>query len=633
MRKLNVIGATMDVLLLSAVAYGQPITTTILVDWNPQGGGGICGYYRGTINTTFTDTAGSNWNDLKIRIPLAVELREVDGQPGLPATVSVAINGVQVGDPVFVDNHETFGCGGYLTYEFEAASLAGYHALGTNTFTFNSVGGSAGNAGEPAELIFTTEPRTFAFDLAPSMSQRLLIHKRAEDTYPSPWQVETGFSERPRFRFRGGVTAKTGSPEADVWLRVIDPADPSLYLPTRSANDNQDPSPKGVLMPRGCADASCRAPSGQPLQIHASPGGTVEVELEATDRYAGDDYYLEASFDAQFTCATAGPNGTDACARSGLVTAWKRIYVETDQMFTAGAMLREAVIPCVGTTCPSATIIKVDDAASVAHAKRLRMIHAPRFDGVGPQTFYSEDVDVVKVNRRENTIEISNPTKSYYGPDFINSIGQLSYLADAVGQISGSSDFFTVNTGNIDELFLPAFIEHVWLTNDPVPFIPFFSNVTGSGQRNDMLDLLAQKWFQLRGDENVQHLIAGSANGGTTLGITGTHGVNFAWVFDDSISKQVHNHNRAYTFKGEITAHELAHEFRVNPSVSGGGHCAEKQWDDSTKWCSMHGSYDDFGNCSGVCAEFYDGKVAFHYRAGDSEYLQVRRVADPFPQD
>jgi hypothetical protein len=271
MRILNVIGAVMAAVLLSVSAFGQSTTKTILVDWNPQGGGD-CSTFLGTRNTTFLDTAGSNWSSLKIRIPLDLEQHDFNNptQPGPPSTFSVFINGVPVGDPAFVTNNGQ-PCGPDITYEFETASLAGYHALGANTFTVTSEGGQAGNAGEPAELIFTTEPRTFAFDLAPSMSQRLLIHKRADDTYPSPWQVETGFSERPRFRFRGGVTAKTGSPEADVWLRVIDPADPSLYLPTHSANDNQDPSPKGVLMPRGCADASCRAPSGQPLQIHASP--------------------------------------------------------------------------------------------------------------------------------------------------------------------------------------------------------------------------------------------------------------------------------------------------------------------------------------------------------------------------
>jgi hypothetical protein len=77
----------------------------------------------------------------------------------------------------------------------------------------------------------------------------------------------------------------------------------------------------------------------------------------------------------------------------------------------------------------------------------------------------------------------------------------------------------------------------------------------------------------------------------------------------------------------------MGHEFRVNPSVSGGGHCAEKQWDAPTKWCTMHGSYDDFGSCQGICQEFYDGKVAFHHVAGDGEYLEIRRAADPFPQD
>ncbi|HEV2721515.1 MAG TPA: hypothetical protein VG323_15950, partial [Thermoanaerobaculia bacterium] len=375
-------------------AFAQSTTTTILINWNPT----PCQYFQGTRNVPFTDTAGSNWSYLKVRMPLGAF-------PEGSATVSIAINGVPVGDPVIVGNTGT-ACGPYPTYEFGVASLAGYHAYAQNTFTINSVGGHAGNTSEPAELTFTTEPRQFAFDLLPSMSEKLLIHKRVGDTYPSAWQVETGLNERPRFRFRGAVTSSTASLDADVWLRVVDPPDPSPYLPAHSADDNRDPSPKGVLMTSNCADPSCRAAPGDALQIHATSGGVVELELEATDRYAGDNYILEASFDPQFTCATAGANRTNLCAQSGLVTAWKRMYVESDQMFTAGAMIKDNVVPCVGNSCPPTTIVHVDDATPIAHANQLRFIHAPRYDGQGSPTFYYEDVTVVRVNRHDNTVEV-----------------------------------------------------------------------------------------------------------------------------------------------------------------------------------------------------------------------------------
>lgn len=609
MRRSNVIAAAIG-LLLAVDVLAQATTHTILLDWNPIGAAS-CGYFMGTRNVQYMDTAGSNWSYLKVRIPLAVTRVETGTGPGPASTISIAINGVPVGNPAVVANN-AINCGPWITYEFGATTLPGYQPFGQNTVTINSVGGHAGNAGEKAELIFTTEPRKFAFDLLPSMSQRLLIHKRPNDTYPSPWQVETSFLEKPRYRFRGAVTSTTASLEADVWLRVIDPADTSSYLPAPSANDNRDSLPKGVLMTRNCSDPSCHAASGAPLQIHAAPGGVVELELEATDRHAGDNYHLEASFDPQFTCATAGANGANLCARSGLVTAWKRIYVENDRMFRAGAMLTQNVVPCVGPVgpppqCPATTIIHVDNAVAIAHANQLRLIHAPRFDGVGPLLFYSEDVNVIRVNRRQNTVEISNPVRSYYGPDTL-SLTSLPYLADAVGQIGGNNDFFSANTTSLGGLFAPAFVEYVDLPGDPVPFIPYREVVAGQGTtgETDEVRHLARKWFHYYGDDNVQHIIGASANASSgqvvTLGRTAARdGTNFAWIFVDSIEGEIHNNNRRWAFNGEVTSHEIGHEWRVNPAGPTSGHCAERRWNASDRWCTMHGSYSDFGICHGVC--------------------------------
>ena len=93
MRILKAIGTAMAVLPLSVAAYGQPITTTVLVDWNDQGGG-LCSTFTGTRNTTFMHTAGSNWSSLKIRIPLDLEQHDIKNptQPGPPSTFSAAIN-------------------------------------------------------------------------------------------------------------------------------------------------------------------------------------------------------------------------------------------------------------------------------------------------------------------------------------------------------------------------------------------------------------------------------------------------------------------------------------------------------------------------------------------------------------
>lgn len=624
MRKLNVIGAAMVSLLLSFAAFGQPTTTTILVDWNPLGGAS-CAFFTGSRNVPFTDTAGSNWNSLKIRIPLAVD-RVGGPPPNPPSTVSIAINGVQAGQPVLVTT-QNVTCGPYFTYEFDTASLSGYHALGTNTFTINSIGGYAGNSGEPAELTFTTEPRTFAFDLSPAMSQRLLIHKRTEDTYPSPWQVETGFSERPRFRFRGGVTATTGSPEADVWLRVVDPADPSLYLPTHSADDNQDPLPKGVLMPRGCSDASCRAPSGQPLKVHASPGGTVEVELEGTDRYAGDNYYLEASFDAQFTCATAGPNGADTCARSGLVTAWKRDYVETDRMFRNGSLLTKS-IPGGGTDPAILTV------ASVAgfRAKKgknpgssVMIVHASR----GGQPYFEPGpgdppLTVDSIDKKSLTVTLSRPLNHAYQAD------STPWLSDGIGIITGvdSNDYFTPNGSLVASLYSGAFVD--WVPVPPVagecgclPFYPNFTERFG----NDRIQM-SNLWNDHLGDPNVFQLV-GASRSVDELGerLLGNHAA-FVYLVRIETFKFI---NRA-NLNATVAAHELTHAWDVNPGFVKDGHCDQNEYNDASRLCLMRPGADWQDIHGDILPQFYDGHIEFHFKttaAGVSEYLDIRRHMEP----
>jgi hypothetical protein len=633
---LNGIGMAMAV-LLSAAAFGQPITTTILVDWNPVGGAS-CSHFLGTRNATFTDTAGSNWSDLKIRIPLGVQRFESGSDPGLPATVSVAINGALVGNSAFVDNHEII-CGPYITYEFGAASLAGYHALGANTFTITSEGGEAGNSGEPAELTFTTEPRTFAFDLAPSMSQRLLISKRPDDTYPSPWQVETNAGERPRFRFRGGVTATTGSPEADVWLRVVDPADPSLYLPTHNINDNQDPSPKGVLMPRGCADPSCRAPSGEPLQIHAAPGGTVEVELEATDRYAGDNYYLEASFDAQFTCAIAGPDGADACARSGLVTAWKRMYLETDEMYRNSQLLADKVL--IGES-----VVYVND-RGFHKGDVVRLAHAPsylRTADYDVDGFYSEDRNIVGVGRNSDpshsgayAITLDKPLIKAYFRDI--NVGSLQ-LGDAIVDLSPVDPLYHFSEQYLGDAYAEAFLEVVKTSTSGIA-VPLYNGMTELA-----MSYVGLKWFAARTlvqpPPNFGMVIAAATSApiaadpvtGPQIPLGTTSGTKISYVWRQTIdegtrpgSKFLIRRLDPNIVSGEVLVHEVAHQWKVNQNYPD-NECTRNSYADATKFCQGNGPRNS--------GQYGDGIVKFHYvgnspATADSEYMDIRKAQEPKP--
>jgi hypothetical protein len=113
-------------LLFTGQMFAQATGQTILVNWNSSGGSvGTCSYFQGTKSASFRDTVGANWTSLRIRIPLAVGPAPADDPRR--GTVTVAINGVQVGDAIVVTNTSSF-CGPWVTYELP-------RSLGTSRFS------------------------------------------------------------------------------------------------------------------------------------------------------------------------------------------------------------------------------------------------------------------------------------------------------------------------------------------------------------------------------------------------------------------------------------------------------------------------------------------------------------------
>ncbi|HEX8618440.1 MAG TPA: hypothetical protein VF911_12700, partial [Thermoanaerobaculia bacterium] len=221
---------------------------------------------------------------------------------------------------------------------------------------------------------------TVELDMAESDSVKVLISRGAFDnSYPSVHQTKDA-----TIRISGKVH---GAPQKianrTVYLRVVDPPDTAPYVPTveKTTNDNSEP-----------VDSIERIPT----QVTTDATGVFTAELRTTTQYAGDNYRVEAGLNPdllsqpEYQCK-------DDCTRSGTITAWKRIYVEQDQMFRAGAFLTANAIPCLGENCPTSLTIAVDDARPLARAKTLRLMHAPRNDGLGGYEFYSEDVAVIAV--------------------------------------------------------------------------------------------------------------------------------------------------------------------------------------------------------------------------------------------
>jgi hypothetical protein len=634
------------------------MTKTIHVEWIHLGEGGCGGYNFGETHKQFTDTAGSNWNYLKVRMPMQ---RELAGHANEFPTVSIAINGVAVPNPVTIWNAENCWLN-LQTYEFGIASLPGYNAFGINTLSIYTTGYAGG---PEAELIFTTEPHTFAFTLPPAATDKLLIHKSGTtDDYPSLSQIPTLPTELPRYRFRGAVSSSTGaSVESDVWLRVIDPADSAPYIPPelRAANDNKDPAPKGVLMAAGCADPTCRAAPGDPLMVHAAPGGRVEFDLEATGQFAGDNYQIEASFDPDFTCATAGANHADLCAHSGIVTAWKRVYIEKRRMLRNGLFLAQ------NANAGDTFLItrgshwqgnrgKHDE---VSKNENIVIVHAPQINRSDLNAgWYSETHTVLSVQdlgtgqfrvnlgRKQGNTIIPESLQHDYRID-----GTDQNIGDAISNLNSISitanDVFDAPMDLVTgEAFRDSFTENVVLpdnttpgANVPVPFLETGDQPT--------LQSLAEKWSSvfINGtlQPNRQLLIIGWDNEpgdgiGNAAGLTISElpGRTSSYVFCNAIDHQLNGNNASDVsmWAKKTAAHEIAHQWRTNGSWNLLDHCptTTKVWNDPTIYCLL-AAYADPGAAS--LSQTMNGIARFHFLTlpgggTHSEYLEIRKRPDPF---
>jgi hypothetical protein len=652
------ISAAFLLLLTSAVlAQTAPITVRVSVDcWSSPTACKINSGKFGGLTDDYsylpTQTLSPHCTTYS-QLPFASRVQTVTAESYLfdasssdPASlVTVYLNGIPLGAPQAVTNSPTFGCHGYATskrYDFQSPTtpegFSGYNVRGANSVQIGT--GSQQAAVELVDLVVTyLPPRNFDFDpneFTPKSERTILISKqRNDDTYTSPRQLRD--REIPIVVRVNGPTGPV--PGQTVYFKVNDPPSEAVDAPyafDRRQDDNDD-SAGGVL-----TGANITQIGPDRVSAVSDFDGYVRMTLTVTNYAAGDNYQIEASADSSFTC----PNG---CDKSGVITAWKRIYVESDRMFRAGTFLTRDFSPCTAEPCPTTSILHVQNTDVIGRATRLRLLHGPRFSSP-VRTAYFEDVSVVRVSKPNKTIEVSRVNQPYFGPEenpFI--VGRIEpFLADAVGVISApagnDADFFLANTINVSQLMTPSFVETVWLTNDPVPFVPFSASVLGAGVDSDQSALTALKWFHHANVPNHEHVLAGrQGRDAVEMGITRARlGANWSWIWVQSVIDHAPRRgNREWALNGEVTAHEVAHLWQVNPAVSvTGGHCGTNQsptspraWNNAQLFCVMQSPYDSPNCGGGTCPEFYDGIVAFHYNGTSSEHIDIRRRPDPLPHN
>jgi hypothetical protein len=356
------------------------------------------------------------------------------------ATVGVASTGHQCCNGATLDSPLPGGafcsqpCGGPTTFFFEC-NWVGTHAI-TGCWSDDTTNGYQCTT----KTIDVTEPPTCGqwagnvvkFDMpevtppvSPTItnSRRVLIsNKDLSYSYPD----YQGLLAKDRaipidLRILKDGVAVSGVP---VTLTITDPADPSEYVvggpglqpaPGSAPGDNVGPLPT-------LSGTDVVSLGGGNYTVSSGANGYIETELDLDPNTAAGDNY-------QVVATATMPDGSTASAKSGVVTAWKRVFVEKKQMFRRGAPLAtDAPAGVTHITVLNKPISSTND--KFVKGDNLLLMHAPPFGKPkGPGSYYQ---NLYQIAAKPVAFTASAPTT---GPGTITTSGSTD--------IVGTNTFFT----------------------------------------------------------------------------------------------------------------------------------------------------------------------------------------------
>jgi hypothetical protein len=426
------------------------------------------------------------------------------------------------------------------------------------------------------------------------------------------------------------------------WLRVIDPQDRAPYAPVVTtcvdagacickmngiqiqdhACDNKHwPNPTTTRPAVGLIDPVDGLVK-QFIKVQVTAAYPQYLTLKTTDRYAGDNYQIQGFYEDPSAKADAHIK-----FESGILTAWKREYVERDMMFRSGAAL-------VANAVSSNSFVTVKNYLSGANQNSLPACPSTPgaspcyqiavFDNVttnestqdrpyvGYVTNSGSDFDLHLVNLDMSPYTLkSSYTFSKY-PTFNdplagtpekptgNSAG-VGVIAKPILNVMTPCDpspvvvptagpgsnifscFFSPLTANIKTAFDDAFVEYVYpdAGNSAVPYLPmdWFDRVLNSSDhRYEYFSIL---WFSHYKEKtlspnphqcernNYFYLMGGNTGVATQQygGITLT-GFNLSYVFVHTFEALGYDQKGTANMVAAACAHEFGHQFDTNACSS-----------------------------------------------------------------
>lgn len=624
-------------------------------------------FEHGTFTAPFNLPTGSKIFDVNITMPMRRSGGYAPFGDSNPI-VTVAVEGQQIGSPTVVPNY--YGCplvSHLEPYGFSQSFPGGFSANnvnGINTVMFSvdaPVGSCLFNEGacgvSTNEPVMTMEvtydpppPADFAITNAASEPARRILISNVRNSYPYPHFQSIGSKDTEvttylRARdangnFQSGVV---------VYLRVVDPPDSAPYMNLTG----------NVIAHNDDNDGALAILDGPSITVH-TPGvykatsganGQVDFTLRLQPPFAaGDNYQIEASSDPSFPSADS--------ARSGILTAWKRVFIEKRRMLRNGLFLAQNA-----TTGDTFIVTRGNRwggnqsaADELSKDEKIVITHGPQLSRSDLNSgWYYETHTILSVQNLGNGTYKVNLGRKQGGTVIVEQL-QHDYkvdtfdarIGDGISKIDtltlGADDYFDVSDGLVTgDAFLQSFTENIYLPDVTTPGamvpVPFVETANES-----LLQNLAEKWSSVVNGAllpNHQLLVIAADNSaggnGTDAGVTISQvpGRTSSYVFRGTIAQVTGNNTAtADIWAMKTAAHEIAHQWETNGVWNLLDHCptTTTAYNDPGIYCLL-AAHDPNG--AGSVAQRTNGIARFHLLpqpggGWHSEYLGIRRRPDPF---
>ncbi len=315
--------------------------------------------------------------------------------------------------------------------------------------------------------------KEYTIAVEPSEDTRVLISAFNGVSFPSNYQTEDA-------KIQITAAIKNYDPSMDgvqtIYFEVVDPPDPSKYILGQYYDNDDDPNSTGIFFENGASTA----------QIITSTGAA-SMTLIITDRYAGDNYEVIVHMEKN-------DNSIMSVATTGILTAWKRIYIEADKMFKKGS-------PIVLPVMPYTNEISVSDTADFTISDTVVIMDINNDNYEYWEMFNIDDIDY------DNKIIILNNTTQR---GYIQSTNEL--LPESFLGITNGSPFYESDLSNLSGVLGLAYIEYIYLSDEssPVP-LPNWNNLEPTVNIKVLFDEFSQMWWNNNNfnKPNTIHVIGG----------------------------------------------------------------------------------------------------------------------------